>query len=48
MGRVGRISRIASDLTGSAWSFASLDEATAPGQISLSNMKKIRDILNEN
>ena len=48
MGKVGKISRIASDLTGSSWSFASLDEATAPGQISLSNMKKIRDILNEN
>ena len=48
MGKVGKISRIASDLTGSSWSFASLDESTAPGQISLSNMKKIRDILNEN
>lgn len=48
MGKVGKISRIASDLTGSSWSFASLDEETAPGQISLSNMKKIRDILNEN
>lgn len=48
MGKVGKISRIASDLTGSSWSFACLDEATAPGQISLSNMKKIRDILNEN
>ena len=47
MGKVGRISRISSDLTGSSWSFASLDEVTAPGQISLSSMKKIRDILNE-
>jgi len=47
MGKVGRISRIASNLTGSSWSFASLDEVTAPGQIPLSSMKKIRDILNE-
>ena len=47
MGKVGRISRIASDLTGSSWSFASLDEVTAPGQIPLCSMKKIRDILNE-
>ena len=47
MGKVGRISRIASDLTGSSWSCASLDEVTAPGQIPLSSMKKIRDILNE-
>ena len=29
-------------------SFASQDMASAPGQISLSNMKKIQEILNEN
>ena len=29
-------------MTGSSWSFASLDEASAPGQISLANMKKFR------
>ena len=48
MGKVGRISRIAADLTGSSWSFASQEMASAPGQISLSNMKKIQEILNEN
>lgn len=48
MGKVGKVSRITSDVTGSSWSFASLDVASAPGQISLSNMKKIREILNEN
>ncbi len=48
MGKVGKISRIAADLTGSSWSFASQDMASAPGQISLSNMKKIQEILNEN
>ncbi|EGV04124.1 3-dehydroquinate dehydratase, type I [Streptococcus infantis SK970] len=40
MGKVGKVSRITSDVTGSSWSFASLDEASAPGQISLSSMKK--------
>lgn len=47
MGKVGKVSRITSDVTGSSWSFASLDEASSPGQISLSSMKKIREILNE-
>ena len=47
MGKVGKVSRITSDMTGSSWSFASLDEASAPGQISLANMKKIREILDE-
>ena len=47
MGKVGKVSRITSDVTGSSWSFANLDEASAPGQISLSSMKKIREILNE-
>lgn len=47
MGKVGKVSRITSDVTGSSWSFASLDEASAPGQISLSSMQKIRELLNE-
>ena len=47
MGKVGKVSRITSDVTGSSWSFASMDEASAPGQISLSSMTKIRKILNE-
>lgn len=48
MGKVGKISRLATDLTGSSWSFASQDQSSAPGQISLPNMKKIQEILNEN
>ena len=47
MGKVGKVSRITSDVTGSSWTFASMDEASAPGQISLSSMKKIRELLNE-
>ena len=47
MGKVGKVSRITTDVTGSSWSFASLDEVSAPGQISLASMKKIREILDE-
>ncbi len=47
MGKIGKVSRITSDVTGSSWSFASMDAVSAPGQISLSSMKKIREILNE-
>ncbi|VPO39984.1 3-dehydroquinate dehydratase, (3-dehydroquinase) (type I DHQase) [Streptococcus pneumoniae] len=47
MGKVGKVSRISADVTGSSWSFASLDEVSAPGQISLASMKKIREILDE-
>ncbi|HET4832921.1 TPA: type I 3-dehydroquinate dehydratase [Streptococcus pneumoniae] len=47
MGKVGKVSRITADVTGSSWFFASLDEVSAPGQISLASMKKIREILDE-
>lgn len=47
MGKVGKVSRITADVTGSSWSFASLDEVSAPGQISLASIKKIREILDE-
>ncbi|HEU9249415.1 TPA: type I 3-dehydroquinate dehydratase [Streptococcus pneumoniae] len=47
VGKVGKVSRITADVTGSSWSFASLDEVSAPGQISLASMKKIREILDE-
>ena len=48
MGKVGKISRLAADLTGSSWSFASVEQPSAPGQVSLANMKVVREILNEN
>ena len=47
MGKLGRISRLASDLVGSSWTFASLDQASAPGQVSLNNMKLIHEVLDE-
>ncbi|MFS1664005.1 type I 3-dehydroquinate dehydratase [Streptococcus sp. zg-JUN1979] len=47
MGKRGRISRLAADLVGSSWTFASLDQASAPGQVSLNNMKLIQEVLDE-
>ncbi|MEY8462795.1 type I 3-dehydroquinate dehydratase [Streptococcus merionis] len=47
MGKLGRITRFSSLLTGSSWTFACVDEPSAPGQVDLKDMVKIRDILNE-
>lgn len=47
MGMVGKISRLTADLTGSSWSYASVGEESAPGQIPLENMRRIRELLNE-
>ena len=45
MGKLGKISRIAADVIGSSWSFASLEQASAPGQIALSDMQRIKEVL---
>lgn len=45
MGDLGMLSRIAGQLTGSCWTFASLDEVSAPGQISLGILKKFLEVL---
>lgn len=45
MGELGKLSRLAGSLTGSCWTFACLDEASAPGQISLHEMKKFMKVL---
>lgn len=47
MGKLGRITRLSSLLTGSSWTFACLDEPSAPGQIMLKDMIKIREVLHE-
>ena len=47
MGKIGKISRLTADLTGSSWSFASVGEESSPGQIPLENMRRIRELLNE-
>lgn len=46
MGKLGWISRLSGDVFGSSWSFASLEHVSAPGQIALADMKKIREVLN--
>ena len=48
MGKLGRSSRLAVDVFGSSWSFACLDQASAPGQIALQDLRHIREVLNEN
>ncbi|HEM5985586.1 TPA: type I 3-dehydroquinate dehydratase [Streptococcus suis] len=45
MGELGKITRIAGVITGSCWTFASLDEVSAPGQMSLANTRKFLEIL---
>lgn len=47
MGKMGVISRVCGSLTGSAMTFASVGEASAPGQISAEWMTKILNILND-
>lgn len=45
MGKLGRVSRFAVDVFGSSWSFASLEQASALGQVALTDMKHIREVL---
>lgn len=47
MGELGKLSRLAGNLTGSAWSFASLEAASAPGQLPLAIMKQILEVLDD-
>ena len=45
MGDLGILSRLAGRITGSCWTFASLDEASAPGQVPLASLKKFLEVL---
>ena len=45
MGELGILSRLAGRITGSCWTFASLDEASAPGQVPLASLKKFLEVL---
>ncbi|MGT2866549.1 type I 3-dehydroquinate dehydratase [Streptococcus fryi] len=45
MGKLGRLSRIAGQLICSIWTFGTVDEETAPGQLSLKNLKYLLEIL---
>ncbi|AUT05769.1 MULTISPECIES: type I 3-dehydroquinate dehydratase [Streptococcus] len=45
MGKLGRLSRLSGDVIGSSWTFVSMDHVSAPGQVSLTDMKKVKAIL---
>jgi 3-dehydroquinate dehydratase-1 len=45
MGDLGKISRLASDTFGSSWTFATVDISSAPGQLYLADVVKMREIL---
>ena len=45
MGRLGVLSRLAGTLTGSAMTFASVGEASAPGQIPIEQMRVFCQLL---
>ncbi|MBM7636776.1 type I 3-dehydroquinate dehydratase [Streptococcus saliviloxodontae] len=45
MGSLGKLSRLAGNITGSCWTFASFEQASAPGQISLAEMKRFKEVL---
>lgn len=47
MGKLGKLSRLAGDVIGSSWTFAALENTSAPGQIALKDMKLIKDVLSE-
>lgn len=45
MGKHGRVSRLAADVFGSSWSFASLEQGNTSGQILLADMRYIKEVL---
>ncbi|KXT79167.1 type I 3-dehydroquinate dehydratase [Streptococcus sp. DD13] len=45
LGELGKISRLAGHITGSSWTYASLEENKAPGQITISHMKQFLQVL---
>lgn len=47
MGELGKISRVSGYLTGSVWTFASVGQSSAQGQIELNKLKTILETLEE-
>ncbi|MDR1606223.1 MAG: type I 3-dehydroquinate dehydratase [Streptococcaceae bacterium] len=45
MGELGKVTRLAGENFGSNWTFASVEQASAPGQISLTEMLESRELL---
>ncbi|GFH43075.1 3-dehydroquinate dehydratase [Lactococcus hodotermopsidis] len=46
MGEIGKITRFMGDEFGSSWTFATVETASAPGQLALSDILSIRKIIN--
>lgn len=47
MGKIGKISRVVGELTGSAITFASVGQASAPGQIALEDMQTLLAVVHD-
>ena len=45
MGELGKVTRLVGDSFGSSWTFAAVDATSAPGQLSLSEMRQVQHIL---
>ena len=45
MGSIGKISRIVGELTGSAMTFASVNQASAPGQMEVEDLQKLLEVI---
>lgn len=45
MGKLGRITRLSGELMGSCWTYSSLEEGLAPGQIPLKQLAKVFEVL---
>lgn len=45
MGELGKITRLCGGLTGSAMTFASMEKASAPGQISVEHMNELLEVI---
>lgn len=45
MGELGKVTRLVGDSFGSSWTFAAVDATSAPGQLSLTEMRQLQHIL---
>lgn len=45
MGELGKVTRLVGDSFGSSWTFAAVDATSAPGQLSLAEMRQVQHIL---
>jgi len=48
MGKVGMFSRILCVKFGSLWTYGSLEEKTAPGQIKIEEIREVHQLLSKN